>query len=114
MEPSSPVLINKALDGLTMRMLATARNVANANSPNFQPARVTFEEQLRAAAARGPDAIRQVTPRLEQVPQGIGGGEMRIDLELSTASETAMRYAALIDLLGRQMQISRIVFSGGQ
>lgn len=114
MDATSPVLINKALDGLSMRMLATARNVANANSPNFNPARVSFEASLKAAATRGPGAISRVVPSFEQVPYAGGGNEMRLDLELATASETAARYAALVDLLGRQMQISRIVFSGGQ
>ena len=113
MDPTSPVLINKALDGLSMRMLATARNVANANSPGFQPVRVSFEDALKAAASHGPEAVRGVTARFEQVAFS-GSSEMRLDLELATASETAMRYAALVDLLGRQMQISRIVFSGGQ
>jgi flagellar basal-body rod protein FlgB len=39
---------------------------------------------------------------------------MRLDLELATASETGLRYAALLDLLGRQLQISRIAIRGGQ
>lgn len=114
MDPTSPVLINKALDGLSMRMLATARNVANANSPEYRPGRVRFEESLKSAAARGPRAIAALMPTIEQAPTLNGGDRMRLDLELATASETSMRYAALIDLLGRQMQISRIVFSGGQ
>lgn len=114
MDATSPVLINKALDGLSMRMLATARNVANANSPDFRPTRVSFEDALKVAAGRGTRAIGDVAPRFEQMAETQGGSEMRLDLELATASETAMRYAALVDLLGRQMQISRIVFSGGQ
>jgi len=113
-DATSPVLINKALDGLSMRMMATARNVANANSPNFQPARVNFEAALKAAASRGPGAIARVVPSFAQEASVTGGNEMRLDLELATASETAARYTALVDLLGRQMQISRIVFSGGQ
>lgn len=114
MDSVSAILIGKALDGLAMRSLATAQNVANAGSSGFRPLRVTFEDALRSAARRGPGAAAGVTPRLQQLGSSISDREMRLDLELATASETALRYAALIDLLGRQMQISRTVIRGGQ
>jgi flagellar basal-body rod protein FlgB len=110
----SAILITKALDGLYARSQATAQNVANANSPGFRPVRVDFEEALQAAARVGPDALRGVTATVGPVPDGVAGSEMRLDLELATASETGLRYAALLDLLGRQLQISRTVIRGGQ
>jgi flagellar basal-body rod protein FlgB len=111
-DPTSAILITKALDGLYARSQATAQNVANANSLGFRPVRVSFEEALRAAALQGPEALRNVTATVAQEPAA--GGEMRLDLELATASETGLRYAALLDLLGRQLQISRTVIAGGQ
>ena len=114
MDPVSAVLINKALDGLSMRATATAQNVANANSPGYRAVRVSFEDALVAAARQGGAAVRRTQPTVEHVPQTGVGAEMRLDLELATASQTAMRYAALIDLLGRQLQISRAVIRGGQ
>jgi flagellar basal-body rod protein FlgB len=99
---------------LSARYAALAENIANANSPGYRPVRVTFEESLRAAAREGPDAVRAVTPRIEHQPVPAFGSEMRLDLELASAAETANRYAALIELLGRQMQISRTVIRGGQ
>ena len=114
MDPVSAVLINKALDGLSMRATATAQNVANANSPSYRSVRVSFEDSLREAARQGSAAVRQMRPTIERAPQTGAGAEMRLDLELATASQTAMRYAALVDLLGRQMQISRAVIRGGQ
>jgi flagellar basal-body rod protein FlgB len=105
-------LINKALDGLTMRSVATAQNIANANSPGYRPVKVTFEGALRSAAGKGDlPALKAIVPNFAR---GDANSELRLDLELATASETSMRYAALIDLLGRQMQISRIVIRGGQ
>lgn len=111
MDPVSAILINKALDGLSMRFTATAENVANANSPGFRALRVSFEDSLRAAAAEGPAALARVLPQIERTAAQSG---VRLDQELATASETAMRYGALLDLLGRQMQISRIAVTGGQ
>lgn len=114
MDPVSVALINKSLDGLSMRYLATAENIANANSRDFQPLRVSFEEALKAASSQGAEAIRRVTPSVRHAAPSVAGSEMRLDLELATASETALRYAALLDLLARQMQISRTVIRGGQ
>jgi flagellar basal-body rod protein FlgB len=114
LDPLSALVINRALDGLALRAIATAENIANANSPAYRPLRVTFEEALRTAAHEGPDAIRGVVPRMEHQPAPQFGTEMRIDLELATAAETANRYAALIDLLGRQIQMTRTVIRGGQ
>ena len=39
---------------------------------------------------------------------------VRLDLELETQSETAMRYGALADLLARELQLERTVIKGGQ
>lgn len=114
MDPVSAVLINRVLDGLSARSMATAQNIANANSPNYQPVRVTFEAALRDAASRGPAALRGVAPRFVPDPAHVPGSAQRIDLELATASETAARYAALIDLMNRQVQLSRTAIRGGQ
>ena len=114
MDAVSAVLINKALDGLTLRSAATAHNIANANSAGFRPVRVSFEEALRAAASQGREAVGGVAPTMAHVLPAGTSAEMRLDLELATASETAMRFGALVDLLGRQLQISRIVIRGGQ
>jgi flagellar basal-body rod protein FlgB len=113
-DPLAAIMITKALDGLWARSQATAQNVANSGSPGYRPVRVSFEEALQAASRQGPAALDKVQPRLVQASRAEGGGEMRLDLELATASQTATRYAALLDLLGRQMQISRTVIKGGQ
>jgi flagellar basal-body rod protein FlgB len=114
MDPVTPLLITKALDGLWARQVATAQNVANAGSPGFRPVRVSFEQALQAAASGGPEAIRGVRPTFVEDAAVDGGSELRLDLELATASDTSMRYAALLDLLGRQLQISRTIIRGGQ
>lgn len=118
MDQLSALLVVKALDGLAMRASAISQNVANANSPSYVPVRVDFEQHLKAASSEGLDAVRAVRPEFTRMPMAGGvdgiGGEMRLDLELASASETALRYAALVDVLGRQMQISRLAVTGGQ
>jgi len=101
-------LIVKALDGLAARQVATAENIANANSPGFRPLRVSFEDAL--SAARGSEAsIRAVRPHTGLAP---AGEAVRIDLELVTAQATTGRYGALTDLLNRQLQLEALAITG--
>ncbi|PTS90568.1 hypothetical protein DBR17_01200 [Sphingomonas sp. HMWF008] len=114
MDAITPLIINKALDGLSLRQQATAQNIASASSRDFRPLQVSFEESLKTAAANGSEAVRDLDLRITSAPVAALGGEPRLDLELATASETAMRYAALLDVLGREMQIVRTAARGGQ
>jgi flagellar basal-body rod protein FlgB len=113
-EAISSVIISKALDGLTLRQQATAQNIAAASGRNFRPMQVDFEKSLRAAAAKGDAAVRDLDLAITSAPAAALGGEPRLDLELATASETAMRYSALLDVLGREMQILGSAARGGQ
>lgn len=109
-EITSTLLI-KALDGLSARQVATAENIANANSPGFRSLRVSFEAALAAASRRGEGAVRAVAP----LTQGAAVAEpVRVDLELATAAATAGRYSAITELLNRQMQIEAIAITGGR
>jgi flagellar basal-body rod protein FlgB len=112
MDPISAALIDKALEGLNQRYLFIAQNIANANTPDYRPVRVEFEGALRAAAGRGVSAIDAVEPRV--VTEAEDAGPMRLDLELAAAAQTASRYRALVDLMGRQMALHRSVVSGGR
>lgn len=114
MDEMSVALVAKALDGLAMRATATAQNVANANSETYSPVRVSFEDSLREAAKDGADAVRSVTPQIVHGSPASGDNQLRLDLEMATATQTSMRYAALIDVLGRQIQLERIMVRGGQ
>jgi len=103
------VIINKALDGLSLRYAATADNIANANSKTYAPKRVAFEDSLKAAAAKGDDAVEQMALDVTRAPASGIGTEPRLDLELANASATSARYSALIELLGREMALDRSV-----
>lgn len=114
MDSLSTLLIAKALDGLSMRASAISQNIANANSRNYAPLSVDFEQELRDAASSGEDAVRQVEPRFTRSVADGGDAKVRLDLEMANASQTSLRYSALIDVLSQQMQISRLAVTGGQ
>lgn len=113
MDATSALLALKALDGLDARAVVTAENIANAGTPGYRPMRVDFETALAQAASRGPQAIAEVRPTTSLAP-GAGADGLRLDLEMATASSTAMRYGALIEVLSRQMQLNALAVSGGR
>ena len=103
-------LMIKALDGLSKRAQATAENISNASTPHYRPLRVSFERTLSTAASQGVDAVREVSPKVTRADAS--QGDMRLDLEVQTAAATALRYSALIDVLGRQMQLDALAIKG--
>ena len=70
MENSTAILLIKALDCLSARSVVTAENIANANTPNYRPLRLSFEKALADAAGKGDEAVSQVTPQVERIPAG--------------------------------------------
>lgn len=112
MDHLTSALAIKALDGLTERAAVTAENIANANTPGYRPLRVTFEAALAAAAKHGTDAVDAVRPIVERDPGPEAVTGVRLDLQLATASATALRYAALIEILHRREQIHDLANSG--
>lgn len=113
MEAVSSVILRKALDGLSMRQMAIAQNVATVGSRSDANLRVDFEDALRRAAAAGDEAVESMPLRFDAVRVPTGA-ERRMDLDLADASETALRYSALVDVLGREMSLMRLAVRGGQ
>lgn len=111
MEEISAAILKKSLDGLAMRYAFAAQNVANANSPGYQPVKVVFEEALRTASRLGPDAVARVP--IMTLTTTSPQTDMRLDLELADASQTSLRYRALLDVLGRELALQRTVISQG-
>jgi flagellar basal-body rod protein FlgB len=112
MNSDTTVIMIKALDGLSARAVVTAQNIANAATPGYRPLRVSFEQALKDAAAKGPAAVKDVVATATRGRVGTADAELRPDLELATASATSLRYGALIDLLSRQMQLESIAVKG--
>jgi flagellar basal-body rod protein FlgB len=114
MESISSIVLLKALDALAMRATVSAHNIANSNSPNFRPLKLSFEQALRSAADSGRDAIESVQPKIDYAVNEQGRPEFRLDLELATATSAAGRYATLAELLNRQLQIHALAISGNR
>lgn len=104
----------KALDGLSLRAEATAQNIANAGTPGYRPLAVSFEKALADAAGLGSDAVAVFRPRVAQAKALFGSDALRLDLELQTATATASRYAAIVEVLKREVQLQTLGLTGGR
>jgi flagellar basal-body rod protein FlgB len=111
MHPITALTTLRALDGLSLRAEATAQNVANAATPHYRPVRVRFEDSLARAAKEGDAVLRAWSPALERLASEEEGSS-RLDLELASASATALRYSALVEVLNRQLQIDALAVTG--
>jgi flagellar basal-body rod protein FlgB len=110
LDPMTTLLLTKAIDGLHLRQTFIAQNIANASTVGYIPIRVSFEEALRAAANDGPGVVERLEPRVfEDIEGGLDG--VRLDMELASASETALRFSGLIEVLGRHFALQRLVVS---
>ena len=114
MSEVSQILTVRAMDALLLRQTAIAQNIANAGSEIYSPKTVNFEAELRKAAEAGPQAVKDFAAKITNLGPAQAGDEIRLDLEMQAASATSMRYAALSDILGRQLQIARAAVRGGQ
>ncbi|HEV7228469.1 hypothetical protein [Brevundimonas sp.] len=114
MNPITEALLLKSLDGLALRASATAHNIANASTPGYRPMRVSFETELANAAADGLAAVKGVRPTVAPDAAFQPGDSFRLDLEMASASMTASRYGALVELLNRHLQITAAAVSGGR
>lgn len=113
MDPITPALLLKAMDGLSMRAQVTAQNIANANSPRYRPLTVSFEDALAKAGASGDTrSVALVQPKVATAMDQDGPLPLRIDLELATAAQTSARFTALAELLNRRLQIEALVTTG--
>lgn len=108
MSSFSTIVALKALDGLSHRAVITAQNIANAGTARYRPQRVSFEQALAAAAGQGVQAVRSVEFSTEPSVDL----DVRLDQEMSTASSTQLRYAALIEVLNRQAELRTLAIKG--
>ena len=104
-DPVTTALIVKALDAAVLRHKAIAANIANANSVDYRPLRVNFEEQLgfaRQALAGGASSltsadVASLRPFVEQEPlPNAGSPAVMIDMEMVKLVQNTLQYQTLV------------------
>jgi flagellar basal-body rod protein FlgB len=104
----------RALDGLHLRQLALAQNIAASGTAGSPTLRVDFEQAL-AAAARSGDARRVATSPIQLQHDPVAFGlPPRLDLQVAQAQENAARYGALLGIVDRQLQLEHLALNDGR
>ena len=94
--------------GSWQRETALTNNVANADTPGYQPQEVNFEAALQGAmnGAESPSEVQfaTITRPEEAGPNGTG---VSIDQESAKLAENGLDYQALTDVVGTRDSIVR-------
>jgi len=112
------VVVKGALNGLAVRHRVYLNNIANIETPGFQPSEVPFEAELRSMRGRlaeQPAAIERMSlPSLEVIPgEGVpgrmDGNGVQADRQLLRLTENTMTYEALIQAARMRGEILKSV-----
>ena len=90
--------VEYALGGMQMRTEAVARDIANANTPNYHATKVLFEKNLASALASGKDAPSS-KPQIvngDGLPNG-QGNSVQLETELTEIAKTALGRQTLVN-----------------
>lgn len=117
------VVVRGALDGLAARHRVYANNMANVETPGFQPSDVPFETELRQVRdeiAESPARIQRVRrPDLTEMPdyQGaerLDGNGVQPDRQVVKLAENTLTYEALTQATRMRGELLRSVISEGR
>ena len=116
-------LLLKALDAATLRHQAIASNIANANSVDYKPLSVNFEQQLgfaRAALESGQPSLTlaDVAGLRATLEEGAapapGTASVMVDMEMVKLAQNTLQYQALIKGLTHRGGLISIAVNEGK
>jgi flagellar basal-body rod protein FlgB len=113
---STQLLLDRAISGATMRNAVLANNLANADTPGFQPSEVDFHTALRGALASGPSAVEAIQFKPEQGPtRALRADGNGVDAESESAklAENGLELSALTEVAGARVQIMKSAMGVG-
>ncbi|MCD6351860.1 MAG: flagellar basal body rod protein FlgB [Armatimonadetes bacterium] len=119
-------VLAKAASGLWLRQQAINANLANSQTPGYQPLQVDFEQALHAALSRdrtrficqGPSAqaaVEKVTPRVKIEPgarRRWDGNAVNVEHEIVALAETTLQHEAVLRLLAHKLRMVEIAING--
>lgn len=109
LDPTQLTLM-RAISGATLRNTVLSNNIANADTPGFQPSDVDFHAALNGALGEGPEAIESVS----FTPEGLNTGAVRADgngvdseAEAAKLAENGLEIEALEQVASSRLSIMR-------
>jgi flagellar basal-body rod protein FlgB len=110
---STQQLLEAAMRGSWQRQTALTNNIANADTPGYQPHEVNFESELQSAMSGG-QAPTEVQFQTETLPADAGpnGANVSVDEESAKLAENGLDYQALTQVLSARNEIMRAAIGG--
>jgi flagellar basal-body rod protein FlgB len=109
LDPTQLTLM-RAISGATLRNTVLSNNIANADTPGFQPSDVDFHATLAEALGDGPEAIEEVGFAPEQLNTGAvraDGNGVNSEAEAAKLAENGLEIEALQQIAGTRLSIMR-------
>jgi flagellar basal-body rod protein FlgB len=105
---STQQLLEAASRGSWLRETALTNNIANADTPNYQPQQVNFESELQSAVSTG-EPLEELEFQAEPVTgeAGPNGSAVSVDQESAKLAENGLDYQALTDVMNTRNGIMR-------
>jgi flagellar basal-body rod protein FlgB len=112
-----------ALDGLAARHRVFANNIANVDTPGFQPSDVPFEAQLRQVRDEmelSPTLARRLSPTtpepvvIDQGAERIDGNGVQIDQQVAAMADNTLTYEALAQAAKLRNNLLRTAITEGR
>ncbi len=107
---STQLTLMRAISGATLRNTVLSNNIANADTPGFQPSDVNFHAELSDALAEGPEAAEAVTFAPEQLSTGAlraDGNGVDSEAEAAKLAENGLELEALQQVASSRLQIMK-------
>jgi len=115
-------LVKVALNASLLRHEVIANNIANANTPGFQPQRVNFENVLldieHERDAMSDEVLKAQLGELDRlikegsVVEQSGESQVELDVEMVELTENVIRYRALLEGLSKRGDLINMAISG--
>lgn len=121
---NTTLVLGRAAQFASQRQVLIANNVANADTPGFIRQDMAFKDQL-AAAIDGPrsggrtereEVLRAQGRTYTEFPTSLrmDGNSVNMDTEMARLSENALEYVALMNILGRKVDMVKTVLRTGR
>lgn len=127
-------LLGKSIDLRAKSQNLITSNIANAETPNYVPKTLVFEDELQGALKGGAkkgasmtnprhlplkgasDRLHSVTGRVEETPAktpGKDGNAVELENEMTKMAENQIMYNASVQILSKKFSGLRSAISGG-
>lgn len=110
-------LLTRLMSAAELRARVISSNIANQSTPGYTRRVVPFEDELRQALERGPEALAALQPRVlvdEDTPARPDGNNVTLELEMNALRENRLLYETYAAMLQGRLQMMEAAIQEGR